>query len=309
MARAIYKKKRYYFLIIFIGLMMAFYKFSEFRSSDSSFTQLFESEGYESYKVDRVEHADRVMRYVWAGSKSKPALIMIHGSPSSSAFWKAFFRDSTLRSEYRLVAVDRPGYGFSNFGTIEPDIEIQAELVEEVIREIDEGNGVYMLASSYGGPVAAKAAMDLGDEVDGVIFQSSSLIPGEETTYKFTHWTKPQWIANLLPTTIRMANEEKLSHRAALTKIEDGWSKIRSHIVFLHGADDGLVYPTNSKVASKRSVNAKSNKIHIFPGRGHDLYWTERPALIDQLVNLKRRVIAYEHARNGRDLVGSVMNQ
>ena len=309
MARPIYKKKRYYILIIFIGLMMAFYKFSEFRTSDSSFTQLFEQEGYQSHDVDRVFHKGRVMRYVWAGARSKTTLIMIHGSPSSSAFWSAFFRDSTLRSEYRLVEVDRPGFGYSNFGTIEPDIEIQAELVQKVIEEIDEGNGVYILASSYGGPVAASVAMKMGEHVDGVVFQSSSLIPGEETTYAFTHWTRPTWIANLLPTTIRMANEEKLSHRDALDRIQKGWSKIKSHIVFLHGSDDGLVFPANAKIASTKSINAKSNEIRIFQGRGHDLFWTERPALIEELINLKRRVIAYDQNPEDGKLIGSLISQ
>lgn len=308
MARPIYKKKRYYLLIIFIGLMMAFYKFSEFRTTDAEFIRLFETEQFEQFGVERVHEDENQMRYVYAGVKTKPMLVMIHGSPSSSAFWKAFFRDSSLRSEYRLVAVDRPGYGFSNFGTIEPDIDAQAALVQKVIGDLDQNTGVYMLASSYGGPVAARVAMNLGEKIDGVIFQSSSLIPGKETTYDFTYWTKPRWIANLLPTTIRMANEEKLSHKRALERIQDDWDKINAHVVFLHGTDDGLVFRENSEIASEKAVNARSNLLRLFPGRGHDLYWTERPALVDQLVNLKKRVIAYDRQLESKHLTSALVS-
>ena len=231
------------------------------------------------------------MRYVWAGPQEKPLLLMVHGSPSSSSFWQAFFEDSLLRREYRLAAVDRPGFGYSNFGKPIHDLDLQAQLCAKAIKELKPNSGVYVLASSYGGSVTAKLAMNESELIDGIVFQSSSLIPEAEKTYSFTHWTKGRFISSLLPTTIRMANEEKLRHSSELAKIQNGWSKIKAHIVFLHGSDDGLIYPINAFKAKEMAINAESSELKIFEGRGHDLYWTERPALISTLIRMKKNIL------------------
>jgi len=288
-----YRKKRFYLLILSTAFLIFVYNFSQFRTSDSKFEQLFSENGYEDFGIDRVAIGTSMMRYVWAGSDDKPVLLMIHGSPSSSSFWKAFFEDEQLKSNYKLVAVDRPGFGYSNFGKLLPDIKKQSDLVAAVISEVETGKGNYVLASSYGGPVAASLAMENNDRIDGIVFQSSSLIPEKEKTYDFTFWTRPKWIAALLPTTIRMANDEKWSHARELAKIQKGWDKIRAHIIFLHGSDDGLIYPKNATIAKELAVNAESSEIKFFEGRGHDLYWTERDALKSVLLNLKEKKLAF----------------
>lgn len=280
-------------MALIMGFIAFIYKFSEFRTSDKAYLEFLGEAGYEEYGIDRVQRGDDMMRYVWAGEAGKPILLMIHGSPSSSSFWKGFFMDSLLRKEFRLVAVDRPGYGYSNFGKLNPDLTDQAELVHDALLKLVTDEEVFTLASSYGGPVAARLAMIHPDMVDGVIFQSSSLIPKEERTYAFTHWTKGAFLSKLLPVTIRLANEEKLSHASELEKIQGDWDKITAHTVFLHGSEDALVYPENATRAHALVENAQSKELIFFQGRGHDLYWTRRTELRQAILGIKQKYLTY----------------
>ncbi|MCB9245109.1 MAG: alpha/beta hydrolase [Flavobacteriales bacterium] len=296
MQRPFYRKKRFYALIGFVSLMVFIYKFSEFRTSDRVYLKFFETSGYSSYGVDTVKFSGTKMRFVWAGESEKPLLLMVHGSPSSSSFWKGLFEDSMLRDEFKLIAVDRPGYGYSNFGKLNPDLNVQAELIARVIHKINSDQEVFILASSYGGSATARLAMNYPDLIDGVIFQSSSLIPGAERTYAFTHWTKGPFISKLLPTTIRLANEEKLGHSRELERIQSDWDKITAHTIFLHGTDDSLVYPDNAIIAHEKAINARSRDLVFFEGRGHDLYWTRRNELRDAIFGIKQKSMAYASA-------------
>lgn len=290
--RKFYQKKRYYALAILAVLIGFIYQFSKFRTSDASYRYFFENQGYENFAVDTIQMDGRKVRYVVAGDTNLPLLMMIHGTPASSTFWQGFFKDSTLRANFRMAAIDRPGYGYSGFGKLITDLKWQSDALERVFKKIDhpDNKKVQILASSYGGSVAAKYAMDHPNEVDGIIFQSSSLLPGIEKTYRFSYITRGDWISWILPTTIRMANTEKLGHAKELQKIQNGWPNITSHVVFLHGDADGLVYPENAKVAYDNCCNAKSRKLVMFEDRGHDLYWTRRNDLITQLLDLKEKV-------------------
>lgn len=281
--RPFYRKKRYYVLALLIGFMVFAYNFLNLRLSDA---QLAESLANNALglqpTVDYFEVDGRRLRFVSIGQEDLPLVLLLHGAPSSSAFWRGFMRDSLLLTKMRFVAMDRPGYGFSGIGRPETSVARQSAAVGKLLEKLrPKADRIIVHGSSYGGTLAARVAMDFPDLIDGLLLQSASVKPGAEKilwiTYPTTHWSL-RW---LVPGAIRSANAEKLSHTDQLLQMANGWSNICVPSIILHGSEDWLIYPDNADYACQQLINAPVVRQVMAPGRGHDLLWTE-PDLIKQ---------------------------
>lgn len=229
----------------------------------------------------------RDLRYLQIGRDStKPLLVFIHGAPSSAVWWLSMMRDSALRSEANLLAIDRPGYGGSGLGEPMTSVREQAENVAAVIRSRRlQEQKVILHGSSYGGTVSARIAMDFPDLVDGLLLQSASLAPSEEYTYWLTGPNSLWALSWILPSGLNTANHEKLVHEAELQDMADEWRKIDAATVILHGTDDWLIYPRNAYYACERLVNAPTLIHHMVPDREHDLLFSA-PKLLKSYLHL-----------------------
>lgn len=265
-------------LVVLVGLLIMA-QFVEFRSSDTDLKNEF---GILSIRSDikRYRIEKRTIRYIELGKDSLPVTILVHGAPSSLSFFKMLYADTTLLNHTRLVGVDRPGYGYSDFGKSVTSINDQARFLQPLLDHYTKnGQKVFLAASSYGGSVVAKLAMDNPEKIAGILFVSSSLAPGEEHIYPISYFIDSRWFGWLFPTLLRVANDEKLNHEKALTEIQDGWSRIKSPIILLHGKADGLIYFSNALYAKKKLVSAKSVEIIPLEGIGHSIFW-DRPEIV-----------------------------
>ena len=94
-------------------------------------------------------------------------MIFVHGSPGS---WNAFidyFKNKRLTNAFDIVAVDRPGFGASDYGWPEPSLKTQVAYIKEAVGGIDKHQR--WSGHSLGGPIVARMAMDFSMEVDGLI--------------------------------------------------------------------------------------------------------------------------------------------
>src|SRR3954465_10285897 len=89
--------------------------FLQYRKSDKQLKQFFRK-----YLVDvRIEYFTaygRRMRYLSIPNPGKPVLLFLHGAPSSLSFFRKYFVDPFLLKYFHIIAIDRPGYGYSGFG-------------------------------------------------------------------------------------------------------------------------------------------------------------------------------------------------
>ncbi|MCB9351197.1 MAG: alpha/beta hydrolase [Lewinellaceae bacterium] len=284
----LFKKKRIYFSIAAVLFFLYAYDFMEMRISSATFQHILSENpfGYEA-KFDYYEAEGRKIRYLEIGNDSLPLIVFIHGAPSSSSFWKGFLRDSSLLAKAKLMAVDRPGYGYSDYGQPEVSVKRQAELIAGIIKE-KRGHhpAVILHGSSYGGTVAARIAMDFPKLVDGLLLQSASVAPGEEKTYDFSYITEHPLLRWMLPGPIHVANQEKLSHEIQLDSMANLWDQIRAAAIVLHGDADRLIYPQNALYAKEKLVNASYLEVQMLEGRKHDLLWNKRDLLEQSLEKL-----------------------
>lgn len=281
----ILRRKRFYLLAGIFILIGFLYSFLDLRYSDKNMIRKTSKNhfGYTA-QVHHYDTLDRHMRYVEIGNNSKPLLVFLHGAPSSSAFWVSFLKDSTLLDRVKMLAPDRPGYGYSEYGNPETSVSKQAALISYILRKKRHLHQQIILhGSSYGGTLAARIAMDYPDLVDGIILQSASTAPGEEKTYSITHPTSKPPLSWLVPSSIQMANYEKLSHKEELEKMLPHWGNIIAPTIILHGTKDGLIYPSNATFSKERLVNSPFVELIWAEGKGHNLTWTKRELLLETI--------------------------
>ena len=287
---AFLRKKGFWILIILSGLVYWGHRSLELRLQDHAYNTVLQDNpfGYQA-EFHYQSFKDRTLRYVEIGRTTGPLIVFIHGAPSSSLFWQEMLRDSSLLAKARLLAVDRPGYGYSGYGRPETSVQQQAKLIAQVLqKKALQHENIIIHGSSYGGTVAARLAMDYPDLVDGLLLQSSSLKPGAEKTYWISYPTHHWLLSWLMPGSIRTANAEKLSHREQLSAMTSRWSRIKAAAIILHGTDDDLIYPDNAIFAYKNLINARYRDIKMLAERKHDLLWTKTDLLKQSLLKLIR---------------------
>lgn len=282
------RRKRFYLSIALVAFLLYAYNFLSMRLSDQSMRQALQENPFHlQAHIDYHHTKDRRVRYVEIGQDSLPLIVFIHGAPSSSRFWEGMLTDSLLLSNASMLAVDRPGYGYSGYGKPEISVQQQAKIIADIIRQKRPFfSKIILHGSSYGGTVAARIAMDYPDLIDGLLLQSASVAPGEEKTYDIsyytTHWAT-EWI---VPGALKVANHEKLSHRLQLEKMRPLWQRIVVPTIILHGAMDKLIYPINAEYARQMLTRARSVDMIMVKQSAHDLLWTRRDLLVAALLKL-----------------------
>lgn len=201
-------------------------------------------------------------------------LVFLHGSPSSLSAWNKYLKDTTLTQSFAMHAIDRPGYGYSNFGQALTSIDTQAKVISAVINEM-KLDRVIAIGSSYGGPLAARVAIE-NDKVAAVLMISPAIDPQNEQRIwqsDFTQFWLTRW---LVPTGYRVAGDEKTVHAKELELIEPQWSDVKIPVVHIHGDQDDLVPLINTEY-SKRVFS--DVEVIIKEGTGHEIAWA-RPDLV-----------------------------
>ncbi|HTO76668.1 MAG TPA: alpha/beta hydrolase [Thermoanaerobaculia bacterium] len=111
--------------------------------------------------------------YREAGPKNAPALLLLHGLPSSSRMFEPLF--ARLSDRYHLVAPDYPGFGHSDW----PDPKQFAYTFDHIadimnrFTEALELSRYALYMQDYGGPVGFRMALAHPDRVEALIVQDA----------------------------------------------------------------------------------------------------------------------------------------
>jgi pimeloyl-ACP methyl ester carboxylesterase len=287
--------KNGFYLLLYVFLGVGLLACIKFRRNDAEYQKIFKDQQI-PYQITRYQVLNREIRYIQVGQDTLPTLFFIHGSPSSSSVFMPYYQDSLMRQMFNMIGVDRPGYGYSGFGQAEQSIEKQVRMIKTILENPRLKRPIILLGTSYGGPVAAKLAMDYPDLVDGIVWVSPALGPGLEKIYSISYLIQYQAFRWIAPRMLQVANVEKLSHQAELKKMLGDWSKIKVPVSHFHGDEDELVYPENVDFARKQLVNAAWYEAIVIPGGRHFLQWDYKLWIISQL---QKHLQDYKTRKNG----------
>jgi pimeloyl-ACP methyl ester carboxylesterase len=97
------------------------------------------------------------------------------------SLYRGRFSDSTILHTFRVLAVDRPGYGYSGLGHPEPSIQKQSEMISDLLDSVYKvTHPVIIVGGSFGAPIACRLAMDHPELVDGLVLTGPAIGPGRE---------------------------------------------------------------------------------------------------------------------------------
>lgn len=130
--------RRYWGRLLLLLLLVWVYTGFRFRTPDREAIASFKAEGV-ALKTGYFARHGKQLHYAQVGDDTRlPLLVFIHGTPGSWADFKAIMKDGSLRARYRMVSVDRPGFGFSDFGEALP-MQEQVVLLAALLEELRQG--------------------------------------------------------------------------------------------------------------------------------------------------------------------------
>ena len=214
---------------------------------------------------------------------SLPLLVFIHGAPGAWYGYMNLMDDSVLQTKFKLIAVDRLGYGKSGYGKTELSTQIQALSIKKIIDAENTSNKkVVLMGRSYGAPIAAWLAINYPQQVKELIMISPVIDPEKEKFYWFSNIGKWKAVQLFLPKMLNVATNEKFAHQKEMKIMLPKWKKLHVSTTVITGENDRIADTANFSFAKKYLINCPTNFIKL-KNTGH-LVTYEQPDLIKQLL-------------------------
>jgi len=195
-------------LILLLLLFLSRFVLLKMRWSDQKAIRIFREKNVPIGIHDTVIDGRR-LHYALTGSRDLPTLVIIHGSPGSWFHYKKFMWDENLRRKFRIIVVDRPGFGFSDYGKA-IRLQDQASLVLPLLQNLKTDQPMFLCGHSYGGALAAKLAADAPRLFKTLVIVAGSLDPSLEKKEKWRYLMSYRPLSWFLPGAFQASNTELL---------------------------------------------------------------------------------------------------
>jgi pimeloyl-ACP methyl ester carboxylesterase len=255
-----------------------------FRITDDEAKKQFQQKGLE-LKIENTAVGARNIHYASIGDSTRPTLVFIHGTPGSWNAFMNYLQDNDLRNHFRIISVDRPGFGYSDFGNV-VNLAAQSAILNNWISTVSNGRPVYLIGHSLGGPLIVKMAADAPGSYKGLVIISGSIDPAEEKseTWRVALFKTP--LNYFVPGAFRPSNKELWYLKSDLRALKDDFSKISIPVYFIHGEKDTWVPPGNVEFGKKMLTNAPETGELMLPKGNHFIPWTHFKEIREVLLHL-----------------------
>lgn len=112
--------------------------------------------------LKQVTVGDLSIHYYEGGPSNAQTILMVHGFAANKDNWLRFARH--LSKDYRVIALDLPGFGASDRPTGSYDVGTQTERLASVVEAIGIGQ-LHLIGNSMGGHISALYAARYSDKV------------------------------------------------------------------------------------------------------------------------------------------------
>ncbi|MFM6925826.1 MAG: alpha/beta fold hydrolase [Ferruginibacter sp.] len=259
----------------------------KFRISDSKATQEFEQKGLH-ISFHYTGAGNEGMHYAKSGSDTLPTLFFIHGSPGSWDAFKMYMMDTALLHHFRMISIDRPGFGYSSFGTA-LHLDEQAVMINTIIEKEKNNKPLHLVGHSIGGPVIVKLAQLYPSEISSLTLLAGSISPNDEPKeywrYLFLH--TPLHV--LMPGAFAPSNDEIVYFKKDLYVLDTGYAAVTMPVTFIHGDADKFVTVKNVDYGKSKLANNSNVKVIIIPQASHFIPWEHYNIIKNQLLTLAEK--------------------
>jgi pimeloyl-ACP methyl ester carboxylesterase len=269
------------FLVLWIVIAQSCMKF---RISDSKAKSDFENTGV-VLTTATVKVAGANMHYAKTGNDTLPTIVFVHGSPGSWDAFARYMQDKDLLMKYRMISIDRPGFGYSDFGEAQ-HIEDQSTLISPLFKLWKNGKPIYLVGHSLGGPMIIQLNADNPGLFAGLVLLAGSVDPAEEKKESWRYILDAGVFRYLVPGAMRPSNTELKYFKKDVYVLQDKFALVKCKVFIVNGTKDPLVPVGNAMYAQKKLVNAASVNLTLIPGANHFIPWTKYDTIKQVLMKL-----------------------
>jgi pimeloyl-ACP methyl ester carboxylesterase len=265
------KKTMFIVVIILASWVLFAQSCMKFRMSNSKAKAAFTKAGVQLFTETINVNGFRI-HFAKTGNDGFPTLFFVHGSPGSWDAFGVYMQDKDLLAKYRMISIDRPGFGYSQFGDAK-NIQDQSEIISPLLTYIDNKNPIYIIGHSLGGPLAIKLAADNPTAFAGIVLLAASVSPADEAPEKWRGLFAKSSLEYLLPGAFRPSNKELWAFKKDIIPLSKQFDVITCPVWIIHGDKDKFVPVANAAYAKKMLVNAKAVETKILKGAPHFIPW------------------------------------
>ena len=278
-------KKRYALFIVFVLYVIVCQSCMKMRMSTAKTKAFFENEKV-SFVDETIQIDGRALHYLQTGDVTKPTLFFVHGSPGSWDAFKTYLNDSALRSKFRLIAVDRPGFGYSDFGSPE-NLATQSKSINQLVKLVNNKKPIALIGHSLGGPLIIKMAIDEPLLYSHLIVLAGSVDPKAENPELWRPVLMSKPLRYLIPGALRPSNDELWYLKTDLLDMQPNLDKVVAAVTIIHGTKDRLVPYSNVAFMQKELVNAKKVDTISIKDADHFIPWSHFEIVQGELLKLE----------------------
>jgi pimeloyl-ACP methyl ester carboxylesterase len=227
------------------------------------------------------------LHYVYSGDDTLPVLVFVHGSPGSWSAFENYLKDRELLKHFHMVAIDRPGFGYSDYGSA-THLNEQAKLIGSLLYQIKTDKPMFLVGHSLGGPLIVELAYNNPGLINGLVILAGSMDPQEENKETWRSILSYSPLRYFIPGAMRPSNDELMYFKKDILEVPHMLSQIKCRVYILHGDHDSLVPYENALYAKRNLVNAKSVELITLKGEDHFIPWTNYDDIKKVLLRLNK---------------------
>ena len=269
-------------LIVWIILAQSCMKF---RISDSAAVKKFSNSGIVLKTITKKINGFP-LHYAQTGNDTLPTLLFIHGTPGSWEGFKNYLLNKNLLTRYRIIAIDRPGFGYSDFGNA-MNLSAQTNIIAMWMDSINNGHPIVLVGHSLGGPLIVKLAAARPQYISTLLILAGALDPAAEKPEKWRPILFKTALKFFVPGALRPSNEELWYLKKDLVTMKIDYDKITCPVYIMHGTKDVLVPYSNVAYAKKMFKKTDSVFVTTFENENHFIVWTKEKEIVSLLMQLK----------------------
>jgi len=213
-----------------------------------------------------------------------PTIVFIHGSPGSWDAFETYLLNPALGTRFRLISIDRPGFGYSNYGR-GLNLQDECSIIASFIDSIKNNRPLYLVGHSLGGSVVPVLAADNPNAVTGIVILAGAVDPAMEPAETWRKYFIHAPLRYLLPGAIRPSNDELYYFKTDVLHLQQKLAQVKCRVYIIHAANDELVDVGNAYYMKRNFVSARVTDT-ILPTGNHFIPWNHEAYIMKVLMGL-----------------------
>ena len=242
-------------------------------------------------RIDYFTAYGRRMRYLSIENPGKPLLLLLHGAPGSLTSFLTFCIDPFLLRFFHIVAVDRPGYGYSGPGKPVLSVWQQSRMMRALVEHLVPGKqpGI-IVAESYSAAIACFMAADMPGLTAGMILISANPNRGKQKRWAWSRLLDQPVLNWIRPRALVAASRERMKLADERHDMAGLCRHINIPVMYLRAEDEERSRVSNVAMENEYLAGLSSLDTAFFSARTRNVLREQQSLIRSKIFEMLERV-------------------